>query len=222
MILFGAVCFVLLIACANVANLMMGRATSRQKEIAVRTALGASSARIARQLLIESVLIALAGGALGLLLSLVGMKVLLSFGPSSVPRLQTIGLDLRVLGFTLGLSVITGLLFGLAPILQTRKWNWGKSLRESTRGSSAGRSRVNARRLLVISEVALALMLLIAGGLMVRSFGRLRAVDAGFTPDRLLTMTVSLAGSAHSSPTYCSASILCRAFNRRALSIICR
>jgi len=200
MILFGAVCFVLLIACANVANLMMGRATSRQKEIAVRTALGASSARIARQLLIESVLIALAGGALGLLLSMVGMKVLLSFGPSSLPRLQTIGLDLRVLGFTLGLSLATGLLFGLAPILQTRKWNWNKSLKESTRGSSAGRSRVNARRLLVISEVALALMLLIGGGLMVRSFGRLRAVDAGFTPDRLLTMTVSLAGSEHSTP----------------------
>jgi len=200
MILFGAVCFVLLIACANVANLMMGRATSRQKEIAVRTALGASSARIARQLLIESVLIALAGGALGLLLSMVGMKVLLSFGPSSLPRLQTIGLDLPVLGFTLGLSLATGLLFGLAPILQTRKWNWNKSLKESTRGSSAGRSRVNARRLLVISEVALALMLLIGGGLMVRSFGRLRAVDAGFTPDRLLTMTVSLAGSEHSTP----------------------
>ena len=200
MILFGAVCFVLLIACANVANLMMGRATSRQKEIAVRTALGASSARIARQLLIESLLIALAGGALGLLISMAGIRVLLSFGPSSVPRLQTIGLDLPVLGFTLVLSLATGVLFGLAPILQTRKWNWNKSLKESTRGSSAGRSRVNARRLLVISEVALALMLLIGGGLMVRSFGRLRAVDAGFTPDRLLTMTVSLAGSAHSTP----------------------
>ncbi|HKP81263.1 MAG TPA: ABC transporter permease [Pyrinomonadaceae bacterium] len=200
MILFGAVCFVLLIACANVANLMMGRATSRQKEIAVRTALGASSARIARQLLIESLLIALAGGALGLLLSIAGMKVLLSFGPGSVPRLQTIGLDLPVLAFTLGLSVLTGLIFGLAPILQTRKWNWNKSLKESARGSSAGRNRVNARRLLVISEVALALMLLIGGGLMVRSFGRLRAVDAGFTPDRLLTMTVSLAGSEHSTP----------------------
>jgi putative ABC transport system permease protein len=200
MILFGAVCFVLLIACANVANLMMSRATSRQKEIAVRTALGASSARIARQLLVESVLIALAGGALGLVLSLAGMKVLLSLGPSSLPRLQTIGLDLPVLAFTLCLSVATGLLFGLAPILQTRKWNWNKSLKESTRGSSAGRSRVNARRLLVISEVALALMLLIGGGLMVRSFGRLRAVDAGFTPDRLLTMTVSLAGSQHSTP----------------------
>lgn len=200
MILFGAVCFVLLIACANVANLMMSRATSRQKEIAVRTALGASSARIARQLLIESVLIALAGGALGLVLSIAGIRVLLSFGPSSLPRLQTIGLDLPVLAFTLGLSVATGLLFGLAPILQTRKWNWNKSLKESTRGSSAGRSRVNARRLLVISEVALALMLLIGGGLMVRSFGRLRAVDAGFTPDRLLTMTVSLAGSEHSTP----------------------
>jgi predicted permease len=198
MILFSAVGFVLLIACANVANLMMARATSRQKEIAVRTALGASSVRIARQLLTESVLIALAGGAFGLLLNIAAMKALLSFGPNSLPRFQTISVDLRVLGFALGLSVVTGVLFGLAPVLQTRKWSWIQSLKESTRGSSAGRSRVNARRLLVISEVALALMLLVGGGLMVRSFGRLRAVDPGFTANNLLTMTVSLAGSAHS------------------------
>jgi putative ABC transport system permease protein len=200
LILFGAVSFVLLIACANVANLMMARATSRQKEIALRTALGASSTRIARQLLTESVLIALIGGAFGLLLSIAGMKALLALGPESLPRLQTINLDLPTLGVTFGLSVITGLLFGLAPVLQTRKWNWYESLKESTRGSSAGRSRVNARRLLVISEVALALMLLVGGGLMVRSFARLRAVDPGFTPDHLLTMTISLAGSAHSTP----------------------
>lgn len=200
LILFGAVSFVLLIACANVANLMMARATSRQKEIALRTALGASSTRIARQLLTESVLIALIGGAFGLLLSIAGMKALLALGPESLPRLQTIKLDLPTLGVTFGLSVITGLLFGLAPVLQTRKWNWYESLKDSTRGSSAGRSRVNARRLLVISEVALALMLLVGGGLMVRSFARLRAVDPGFTPDHLLTMNVSLAGSAHSTP----------------------
>ena len=198
-ILFGAVSFVLLIACANVANLMMARATSRQKEIALRTALGASSSRIARQLLVESVVLGLVGGVFGLLLSTVGMKVLLALGPSSLPRLETIKLDLPTLGFTLGVSVITGLLFGLAPVLQTRKWNWNESLKESTRGSSAGRGRVNARRLLVISEVALALMLLVGGGLMVRSFGRLRAVDPGFNPDNLLTMTISLAGSAHST-----------------------
>ena len=199
LILFGAVSFVLLIACANVANLMLARATSRQKEIALRTALGASSRRIARQLLTESVLIALIGGVFGLLLSIAGMKALLALGPDSLPRLQTIELDLPTLGVTFGLSVITGLLFGLAPVLQTRKWNWQESLKESTRGSSSGRGRVNARRLLVVAEVALALMLLVGGGLMVRSFARLRAVDPGFAPDHLLTMTISLAGSAHST-----------------------
>lgn len=199
LILFGAVSFVLLIACANVANLMMARATSRQKEIALRTALGANSARIARQLLTESVVIALIGGAFGLLLSIVGMRALLALGPGSLPRLQTIGLDLPTLAVTFGLSIITGLLFGLAPVLQTRKWNWFESLKESTRGSSAGRSRVNARRLLVITEVALALMLLVGGGLMVRSFAHLRSVDPGFNPDHLLTMTISLAGSAQNT-----------------------
>jgi putative ABC transport system permease protein len=199
LILFGAVSFVLLIACANVANLMMARATSRQKEIALRTALGASSSRIARQLLIESVLLALVGGAFSLLLSTVGMRVLLALGPNSLPRLETIKVDLPTLGFTLGVSIITGLLFGLAPVLQTRKWNWHDALKESTRGSSAGRGRVNTRRLLVVSEVALALMLLVGGGLMVRSFARLRAVDAGFTPDHLLTMTVSLTGETRST-----------------------
>jgi putative ABC transport system permease protein len=200
LILFGAVSFVLLIACANVANLMMARATSRQKEIALRTALGASSTRIARQLLTESVLLGLIGGVFSLVLSIAGMRVLLALGSGSLPRLETISLDLPALSFTLGISVITGLLFGLAPVLQTRKWNWQESLKESTRGSSAGRTRVNARRLLVISEVALALMLLVGGGLMVRSFARLRAVDPGFVPDNLLTMTISLAGSAHSTP----------------------
>lgn len=198
-ILFAAVGFVLLIACANVANLMIARATSRQKEIALRTALGASTARISRQLLTESVMIALAGGAFGLLLGMAGVKALLSFGSSTLPRVQTVSLDLSVLGFTLGLSVITGLLFGLAPVLQTRSWSFNALLKEGSRGSSVGRRRVNTRRLLVISEVALALMLLVGGGLMVRSFARLQAVDPGFNPQRLLTMTVSLAGSAHST-----------------------
>ena len=128
------------------------------------------------------------------------MRVLLALGPNSLPRLETIKLDLTTLSFTFGISIITGLLFGLAPVLQTRKWNWQESLKESTRGSSAGRSRVNARRMLVISEVALALVLLVGGGLMVRSFARLRAVDPGFNPDNLLTLTISLAGSAHNTP----------------------
>src|SRR6476660_8183432 len=200
LILFGAVVFVLLIACANVANLMLTRATSRQKEIAVRTALGASSMRIARQLLTETVLIALIGGTLGLLLSIAGLRALLSFGPESLPRLETISLDLRTLAFTFGVSLLTGVLFGLARVLQARKWNWHDSLKDATRGSSTGRSRINARRLLVISEVALALMLVIGGGLMIRSFARLRAVDPGFTAENLLTMTISLSGSEHSTP----------------------
>ncbi len=199
MVLFGAVGFVLLIACANVANLMMARATARKKEIALRTALGASSGRITRQLLTESVMIGLAGGALGLVLGLAGIRALISFGPANLPRVQTVSLDLRILFFTLGLSLITGVLFGLAPVLQTRRWNFNDSLKEVGRGSSAGRSRVNARRLLVVSEVALALMLLLGGGLMVRSFWRLRAVDPGFNAGGLLTMTVSLAGSQHST-----------------------
>jgi len=201
MVLFGAVIFVLLIACANVANLMMTRATSRQKEIAVRTALGASSARIARQLLTETMLIALIGGLVGLLLSIAGLKTLLSLGPETLPRLETVSLDLPTLAFTFGLSLFTGILFGLAPVLQARKWNWHDSLKESTRGSSTGRSRVNARRLLVVSEVALAVMLVIGGGLMIRSFAHLRAVDPGFSADNVLTMTISLAGSAHSTPS---------------------
>lgn len=200
MILFGAVVFVLLIACANVANLMMTRATSRQKEIAVRTALGASSYRIARQLLTETVLIALIGGVVGLLLSLAGLKTLLYLGPETLPRLETISLDLTTLGFTFGLSLLTGVLFGLAPVLQARRWNWHASLKDSTRGSSTGRNRVNARRLLVVSEVALALMLVIGGGLMIRSFAHLRAVDPGFSAENVLTMTISTAGSAHSTP----------------------
>jgi len=199
LILFGAVGFVLLIACANVANLMLARATSRRKEIALRIAMGASRTRVARQLLTESVVIALIGGALGLVLGIAGMRALLSFGPQTLPRLQTISIDFLTLGFTFGLSVLTGVLFGLAPVLQARKLDWHHSLKESTRSSSAPTS-VNARRLLVISEVALAVMLVIGGALMVRSFARLRAVNPGFASDNLLTMTISLAGSQHSTP----------------------
>jgi predicted permease len=201
MILFGAVGFVLLIACANVANLMMARASARQKEIAVRTALGASGRRIARQLLTESVMIALVGGGFGLALALLGVKTLVAFGPTNLPRVTTISLDGRILLFTLVLSVLTGVLFGLAPVLQTLKGNFNDSLKEGGRGSTAGKGRSRARRLLVVSEVALALMLLVGGGLMVRSFARLLTVDPGFNPGHLLTMTVSLAGSEHSTAT---------------------
>jgi predicted permease len=199
LILLGAVCFVLLIACANVANLMMARATARQKEIAVKTALGASRSRIVRQLLTESVLLSLLGGAAGLLLAAWGIDGLLALSPANLPRAQTISLDMYVLCFTLAISVLTGLLFGLAPALQASKLDLNESLKEGGRGSTEGRRRNRARRLLVISEIALALVLLVGGGLMIRSFLRLQSIDSGFNPRNVLTMIVSLAGSEHST-----------------------
>jgi putative ABC transport system permease protein len=197
LILLGAVGFVLLIACANVANLMMTRATARQKEIALRTALGASRGRIARQLLTESAALALVGGGFGLLLGGLGIELLVRLGPENLPRMQSIGLDAYVLGFTVLLSLLTGLLFGLAPVLQIRKASFNAALKEGGRGSTDGGRRSLGRRSLVVSEVALALMLLIGGGLLVRSFLRLVSIDPGFNPHNVLTMTISTAGSEH-------------------------
>ncbi len=199
LILLGAVCFVLLIACANVANLMMARATARQKEIAVKTALGASRSRIVRQLLTESVMLATAGGVAGLFLASWGISGLLALSPANLPRAQTISLDGYVLCFTLAISVLTGLVFGLVPALQASKLNLNESLKEGGRSSTEGRRRNRVRRLLVVSEIALALVLLVGGGLMIRSFLRLQSVDSGFNPRNVLTMIVSLAGSEHST-----------------------
>jgi putative ABC transport system permease protein len=195
LILLGAVGFVLLISCANVANLMMARATGRQREIAVRTALGASRGRVIRQMITESLMLALAGGGIGLLIAMWGVEGLLALGPSILPKTQTIGLDLYVLLFTLGVSLATGLLFGLAPALQTSKLDLNSALKEGGRGSTEGGSQGRLRRLLVVTEIALAMVLLIGGGLLLRSFARLQAVDAGFNPHNLLTMEVSFAGS---------------------------
>jgi predicted permease len=197
LILFGAVGFVLLIACANVANLMMARATARRKEIAVRAALGAGRLRIARQLLTESVMLSLAGGVVGLLLAVWGIEALTRLGPDNLPRMKDIGLDYYVLGFTLGLSVLTGIVFGLAPVLQTTRVDLNETLKEGGRGAADGGRRNRVRRLLVVSEMGLALMLLISGGLMIRSFLRLLSVEPGFNPKQVMTMTVSLAGSEH-------------------------
>ena len=190
-VLLGAVGFVLLIACANVANLLLARVGARQKEIAVRTALGASRLRIARQLFTESLMLSLGGGAAGLLIAVWGVNWLVSLGPGTIPRVHEIAVDPRVVSFTLLISVATSLLFGLAPALQASRPDLTGALKEGVRGS-AGLSRNRLRSVLVMSEVSLSLVLLIGAGLMIRSFAKLNQVDPGFNPDQVLTMGVTL------------------------------
>ncbi|HYO98620.1 MAG TPA: ABC transporter permease [Pyrinomonadaceae bacterium] len=192
LVLLGAVAFVLLIACANVANLLLARSAARQKEIAIRTALGAGRWRIMRQLLTESLLLAVMGGLVGLLLALWGTDLLIAAAPDDVPRLADARVDLRVLGFTLGVAVLTGLVFGLAPAVQASKTDLNESLKETERGSTG--SRQNLRGALVVAEVALALVLLIGAGLMVKSLWQLQQVETGFDPNRVLALQLSLKG----------------------------
>ena len=191
-LLLFVVAAVLLIACVNVANLLLARAASRQKEVAIRTAMGASRGRIVGQLLTESILLGLAGGVAGLALAYAGLKLVVSFNPPNIPRLAEINIDLRVLGFTLLISLLTGLIFGLVPALQASKPNLNETLKEGSRGSSAGGNRQRLRLALVVVEMLLTTMLLIITGLLIKSFSSLQKVDPGFNPSNVLTMWVDL------------------------------
>lgn len=191
-ILMGAVLLVLLIACANVANLFLARGEARQRELAVRNALGAGWGRVARQFLVESLVLALAGGILGTALGYAGTVALAHFAPEGVPRLEGVTVDLRVLGFAFGLSVLTAVLFGLAPVFQAMRSAPATSIREGGRAASDGSRSAKIRNVLVVSEVALSLMLLAGAWLLVQSFANLQQVNPGFSTERLITMEVGL------------------------------
>ncbi len=191
-ILLGTVGVVLLIACANVANLFLVRAEGRQKEIAIRSALGAERGALARGFLRESTVLALAGGVLGLLLAFGGIKMLVALGPEGIPRLEAIRVDAGVLLFTLGLSVAAGVLFGLAPLLRHTRPDIAGALKEGFRGTTSGRRGVRARTVLVFGQVALAFLLMVGSGLLVKSFWHLKNVDPGFDGENVLTLRLSL------------------------------
>jgi len=193
-VLLAAVGCVLLIACANVANLLLTRATAREREIAIRTAMGAARWRIIRQLLTESVLLSVVGGLIGLLIAYWMLDALRWLSPSDIPRLPAIHMDSRVLIFTSGIALLTGVLFGMVPALRTSKMNLSEALKEGARNVAGGRHE-KLRKLLVISELALSLVLLISAGLLIRSFIRVERVNPGFDPQNVLGMRLSVAGT---------------------------
>ncbi|HEV8140188.1 MAG TPA: ABC transporter permease [Pyrinomonadaceae bacterium] len=192
LILFAAVSLVLLIACANFANLLLARGAERGREIVIRTALGAGRWRIVRQLLTESILIAILGGAIGVLFAWWGTNLLIALKPQNLPRLDEIGVDLRVFGFTLGVSLLTGLIFGLLPAWSASRAAVNTGLKEGGRSASSSRSQQRLRNAFVIGELAVALVLLVGAGLLVKTFWKLRNVEPGFNPNHLLTMRVEL------------------------------
>ncbi|HKP86789.1 MAG TPA: ABC transporter permease [Blastocatellia bacterium] len=199
LVLGSAVAFVLLIACANVANLLLARASARQKEVAIRAALGATRARLARQMLTESIILALAGGTLGLLVAWWGIAALVTLSSDNIPRVKEIGLDGRVLGFTLLVSLITGIVFGLIPALQSSRADLNETLKEGGRAAATAMGQW-VRRALVVFEVAIALFVLIGAGLMVKSFLRLSEVDPGFKPANVLSMRIGLTQGRYPDP----------------------
>jgi putative ABC transport system permease protein len=202
LLLLGAVSFVLLIACVNVANLFLARAASRGREVAIRTSMGATRGRVVQQLLTESVLIALAGGGLGLLLGWAALGPLLKISAGSVPQIFPVELDRSVLAFTLAISVLTGLVFGIFPALRTARVDLREKLNEASRGSTAGPGQHRVRGLLVAAEIAVAMLLLVGSGLLLRSFARLQDVTPGFRPDHLLVADIPLSVNAYAKPEH--------------------
>jgi putative ABC transport system permease protein len=202
MVLLVSVGLVLLIGCANIANLLLARSAARAREFAIRAALGAGRAQMIRQLLTESLLLSVCGGTGGILIAALGLQALVRFSPPDLPRVwEGIHLDGWTLGFTVVVTLLTGLIFGLAPALQASSPTLASVLNEASRGSSVGRGRQRLRAALVVSEVALSLMLLVCAGLMIRSFGRLLAQDLGFVPEHVITMGLDLPGKNYPSHT---------------------
>jgi putative ABC transport system permease protein len=197
LVLLGAVGLVLLIACANVANLLLARAAARESELAVRAALGAGRGRLVRQLLTESVLLGLIGGALGLLLAVWGTGLLVALQPQGIPRLDDVRIDATVVGFTAGVALLSGIIFGLVPAVEVTRSGLVPSLREGGRGALSGRGSTRVRSTLVVAEMALAVVLLAGAGLLIKSFVRLQSVDPGFRPQGALSFSLSLPEAAY-------------------------